>query len=132
MTPAKDTGQIRLPTGRATISLVSRVDVADCLTSLATQPPTGAVHQITGPERLDLTAMAQHAAARYGTPIEGVDVTPHKHHVEMAIDGTEPWWAYAYSSMFSSIRQQRWSRVTNAVANLTGHVPASSRIACLN
>ena len=37
-----------------------------------------------------------------------------------------PWWAYAYTSMFGSIREHRWEVVTDAVEKLTGEpaVPA--------
>jgi NAD(P)H dehydrogenase (quinone) len=35
----------------------------------------------------------------------------------------DPWWLYAYSSMFASIREQRWDRVTDEVQQLTGQAP---------
>ena len=31
-----------------------------------------------------------------------------------------PWWAYAYTSLFGSIREHRWEVVTDAVERLTG------------
>jgi NAD(P)H dehydrogenase (quinone) len=35
----------------------------------------------------------------------------------------DPWWLYAYTSMFASIREQRWDRVTAEVQHLTGRDP---------
>ena len=37
----------------------------------------------------------------------------------------EPWWVYAYTSMFDSIRQQRWDVVTGEVRELTGRAPTA-------
>ena len=37
----------------------------------------------------------------------------------------DPWWAYAYTSMFASIRQQRWDSVTGDVRDLAGRAPAA-------
>jgi hypothetical protein len=37
----------------------------------------------------------------------------------------EPWWLYAYTSMFAFIREQRWDRVTAKVQHLTGRDPRS-------
>jgi NAD(P)H dehydrogenase (quinone) len=39
--------------------------------------------------------------------------------------GEEQWWIYAYTSMFESIRQNRWQATSNAVTELTGRRPAS-------
>jgi NAD(P)H dehydrogenase (quinone) len=36
----------------------------------------------------------------------------------MARDGADPWWAYAFSSMFASIREQRWDVVTDDLQQL--------------
>ena len=41
-------------------------------------------------------------------------------------DRETPWWAYAYTSMFASIREHRWEVVTDAVEKLTGE-PARGR-----
>jgi NAD(P)H dehydrogenase (quinone) len=45
----------------------------------------------------------------------------------MAIAGEDPWWMYAYSTMFASIREQRWATVSDEVRRLTGCLPVSVR-----
>lgn len=45
----------------------------------------------------------------------------------MAIAGEDPWWMYAYSTMFASIREQRRAAVSDEVRRLTGCVPVSVR-----
>jgi hypothetical protein len=39
---------------------------------------------------------------------------------ELASTGEDPCWAYAYSSLFDSVREQRWASVSDEVARLTG------------
>jgi NAD(P)H dehydrogenase (quinone) len=39
--------------------------------------------------------------------------------------GEDPWWTYAYSTMFASVREDRWSTVSGEVLRLTGRVPSS-------
>jgi len=41
----------------------------------------------------------------------------------MAIAVEDPWWVYAYSTMFASIRGQRWAAVSDEVHRLTGCSP---------
>jgi hypothetical protein len=38
----------------------------------------------------------------------------------------DPWWLYAYTSMFASIREQRWDRVTAKVHRLPGETRGTS------
>jgi NAD(P)H dehydrogenase (quinone) len=40
-----------------------------------------------------------------------------------------PWWSYAYTSMFASIREHRWESVSDTVERLTGHPPVPAMAA---
>jgi NAD(P)H dehydrogenase (quinone) len=126
LTRARASGQVRLPAADGRISLVSRADVARCLAALAVRP-AGGHHDITGPESLDLAAASALAAREWGTALEYVSITPAEHRAEMAIAGEDPWWMYAYSTMFASIREQRWAAVSDEVRRLTGCLPVSVR-----
>jgi len=117
------TGEIRVPAADGRTSLVSREDVGRCMAAMAIAPPTGTHHDITGPEALDLPAIAAIATETLKTPMRYVDLPPAEHHLEMAKAGMEPWWAYAFSSMFASVREDRWAAVSGAVAELTGRPP---------
>jgi NAD(P)H dehydrogenase (quinone) len=125
LTQARELGQLRLPAAEGRISLVSRHDVAHCLAKLASVPPTGTQHEITGPAALDLPSLTALAARVWDTPIEYVPLTPEEHRIDMARAGEEPWWAYAYSTMFDSIREQRWATVSDQVLRITGTTAAS-------
>ncbi|HEU5266488.1 MAG TPA: NAD(P)H-binding protein [Jatrophihabitans sp.] len=120
---ARTTGDIRVPAADGRISLVARTDVGRCLAALASAAPAQRLYEVTGPVALDLAAIAAAASQHWKIPIAYVDVTPTEFLIEKARDGTEPWWCYAFSTMFHSIRQHRWARVTGEVAKLTGRRP---------
>ncbi|HEU0285599.1 MAG TPA: NAD(P)H-binding protein [Nocardioidaceae bacterium] len=122
---ARASGEIRLPAGAGRISLVSRDDVGRAMAVLARSGPSGRHHDLTGPESLDLDAIAAVAAEEYGRSVRYVDLTPAEYLAELAAEGEDAWWMYAYSSMFASVREQRWARTSDEVATLTGREPTS-------
>jgi nucleoside-diphosphate-sugar epimerase len=81
--------------------------------------PGGQVVQLLAAEAAHEVVALSRTAADY------VDLTPAEHHVEMAHEGEDPWWMYAFSTMFASVRQQRWDSVSSEVLQLTGRQPAS-------
>ena len=105
-------GELRLPAEEARVALVSRADVGRCLAACAMLPPDAA-YDVTGPVALDMTAVAAARGATY------VAVSEEEFASSVALRET-PWWAYAYTSMFASIREHRWEAVTDAVERLTG------------
>lgn len=127
LTQARAAGQLRVPAADGRISLISRTDVARCLATLAVARPTNRHHNITGPEALDLTAIASQAAQAWGSPLQYVDIAPSDYSREMADAGENPWWMYAYSTMFDSVREQRWAAVTDEVHRTTGRAPIALR-----
>lgn len=102
----------RLPMAGGRVSLVTRADVAECLAALVLSAPTGAHHDLTGPQALGLA------------DLRGTEITPAEFTAELAAAGEEQWWIYAYSSMFESVRQQRWATVSGEVERLTTRKPS--------
>lgn len=119
----RSTGELRLPMADGRISLISKQDVGRCLAALATAPPTNRYHEITGPESLDLAAIAEIAGRAWGMPVRHTDVRPAEFAAELALGGEDPWWTYAYSSMFASVREHRWEGTSDEVLRLTGRAP---------
>jgi NAD(P)H dehydrogenase (quinone) len=101
------------------VSLVARDDVARCLAALALGEPTNRHYDVTGPDSLPVGAVAAAAGYRYA------DTTPEEFAGTLLRLGEEPWWTYAYSGMFDSIRQRRWQATSDAVTDLTGRPPVS-------
>jgi NAD(P)H dehydrogenase (quinone) len=127
LTAARTQGEIRLPAANGRISLVSRADVGRCLAALAVAAPTGRHHDLTGPEAPDLPVIAAIAGQQWNISVTYVELTPAEYQIEMAKAGVDPWWCYAFSTMFDSVRQQRWERVTDEVLRLTHRRPRSIR-----
>lgn len=117
---AKVTGEIRIPAADAGIALVSRDDVADALAMRALLGPSAAPTDITGPEALDGRAVAAIANDVWNRPVKYVEVPPERFALDLTCDGMDPWWTYAFVSMFESIRQRRWETVSGEVEALTG------------
>jgi NAD(P)H dehydrogenase (quinone) len=112
-------GAVALPAADGRVSLVAREDVARCLAALALGEPTNRHHDVTGPDSLPVGAIAAAAGYRY------TDTTPAEFAGTLLRLGEEPWWIYAYSTMFDSIRQRRWEATSDAVTDLTGRPPVS-------
>lgn len=122
---ARESAEIRLPAGAGRISLVSRDDVGRAMAALARSDPSGRHHDLTGTESLDLDVIAAVVAEEYDRSVRYVDITPGDYLAELAAEGEDAWWMYAYSSMFASVREQRWARTSDEVATLTGREPTS-------
>lgn len=121
--PALDSGELRVPAGGGRVALVSRADVGRCLAALALLPPSGRHHDLTGPAALTFDGVAQALARMRGAHVSYLDIPAEVQVEELSRVGTDPWWTYAYSSMFASVREDRWSTVTDEVRRLTGRAP---------
>ncbi|MDR7380624.1 NmrA family NAD(P)-binding protein [Promicromonospora iranensis] len=123
--PALRSGELRVPAGGGRVALVSRADVGRCLAALALVPPSGRHHDLTGPEALAAEGLAGVLTGIAGIPVSYTDVPARVQVEELAGSGEDPWWTYAYSSMFASVREGRWAAVSGEVFRLTGRVPLS-------
>ena len=122
--PAQETGRIMLPADGGRIGLVSRTDVGRCLAALARTSPSGRSHDVTGPAALDTATMADVAAQIWDRPVVYRPISSAAYLAQLA-STQDPWWAYAYTSMFDSIREQRWDKVTTEVQDLAGRSPTA-------
>jgi NAD(P)H dehydrogenase (quinone) len=119
---ARSTGRISLPAGDGRIGLVSKADVGRCMSALARSAPSGRSHDVTGPAALSMAAVADRASEAWGRPVVYQPIGAAEHIARMATS-EGPWWLYAYTSMFASVREQRWDRATAEVQRLTGQRP---------
>ncbi|MEV0716518.1 NAD(P)H-binding protein [Asanoa sp. NPDC050611] len=107
-------GTVALPAGSARVSLVSREDVARGLAALALGEPVNGHRDVTGPESPTVAEVVEAAGYAYA------ECTSAELIATLARLGEEPWWIYAYTSMFESISQGRWA----GVAPVTDGTPA--------
>jgi NAD(P)H dehydrogenase (quinone) len=111
-------GTVALPAGDSLVSLVARDDVAACLAALALREPANAHYDVTGPESMPVAAIVETTGYAY------TDTTAAEFGAALLRLGEEPWWTYAYTSMFAAIAQDRWATVSDAVQELTRHPAA--------
>lgn len=114
-------GEVALPAGDGRVSIVTRDDVARSMAALALREPTNRAYDITGPESLTVAAVAEAAGYRYR------DSSPSDYAAALLRVGEEPWWSYAYLTMFAAIREHRWQSTSSASAELTGRPAVSLR-----
>lgn len=119
---AVKSGSLSLPTGSGVLSLISRADVAACLVSALARAP-GGPYVITGDHGYDLKHLADLASRLAGTPVRAVDIGASEFCGRLLLEGVEPWWAYAFTSMFESVSQDRLAVITDTVATLLGRPP---------
>jgi NAD(P)H dehydrogenase (quinone) len=115
-------GPLALPMGTGRVSLVSRRDVARCLVACGLRNQEG-LQLVTGNHSYDLAELAAltekftHASIK----VNDVDLTDFCE--RLLREGVSPWWSYAFTSMFGSIREHRFEIVTDDVVKLTGQSP---------
>jgi NAD(P)H dehydrogenase (quinone) len=109
-------GVVRLPAAGNRVSLVGRDEVADCLAALALAGPTNRHHDLTGPESVSMEEIATSAGYAFEECSEADFAA------QLTLGGEDPWWVYAYTSMFAAIRQDRWSAVSDEVSRLLGRI----------
>ncbi|EST30518.1 hypothetical protein N566_21175 [Streptomycetaceae bacterium MP113-05] len=119
---ATASGEIALPMGSGRVSLVSRGDVARCLIECARRRAPSVVHA-TGRHSYSLAEVADVAATFSRRTVEGVDIAPDEFTSQLLRQGVGPWWAYAFTSMFASVREHRFGVTTGDVVALTGRAP---------
>lgn len=120
--PALASGVLTLPAGGGRMSLITREDTARALAAAAAGSLEG-VMELTGPEAITASDVARATGSETGCTLRHVDVDDETYRRRLADDGEPTWLIEAYASMFTSVREGRFERVSNDVAELTGRPP---------
>jgi uncharacterized protein YbjT (DUF2867 family) len=122
---AGEDGVIRGPAGDGRAALVARADVARVAVTVLQDPAAhrGASYDLTGPEALTMTEVAEVLTRHTGRPI-----TFHDETVEEAYESRRRWpapdWQYdAWVSTYLAIASGELSRVSDDVERVTGTPP---------
>ncbi|WP_405162828.1 NAD(P)H-binding protein [Nocardia sp. NBC_01499] len=124
VTKAASSGELTLPMGSGRVSLVARDDVARCLVACTLQRSASLV-QATGARSYDLAELAALASRFSSRAVTAIDVELPEFCSLLLRDHLTPWWAYAYTSMFAAVREQRFRTVTHDITTLTARSPIS-------
>ena len=118
---------IRGPAGNGAVSAVSRDDIAASAASVLAEPGAhvSMTYDLTGPESLSLTAVAETLSSALGRRVRYQEET-----VQEAYESRRKWsapdWQYdAWVSTYTAIAAGELAEVTHHVLTLTGRPPAS-------
>ena len=122
----RQTDTIRLPFGDARTSPVSAYDVAEVISTVLTDPPNhvGRVYELTGPESLDLHAIATEFSALLGRKITYVDMPLEQWRRELGALRLPDHVFEHLSTMARLHAENRYDRTTDDIDQILGR-PAS-------
>jgi uncharacterized protein YbjT (DUF2867 family) len=120
-------GVIRGPAGDGRMAAVSRLDVAAVAAEVLRDPAThaGSTYDLTGPEALTMTEVADVLTRVTGRPHTYVDETMDEARASRASYGAPDWLVDAWISTYTAIRDGELEAVSDDVPRLLGR-PATS------
>jgi NAD(P)H dehydrogenase (quinone) len=120
-------GVIRGPAGDGRVSAVARDDVAEVaaevLRSVGDSAHEGVVYDVTGPEALTLTEVADQLAAASGRQVSFHDETEHEAYASRAHYNAPAFEVEGWVTSYQSVRANEMSRVSNDVERVIGRPP---------
>lgn len=128
---AAQSGELELPTS-GQVAPISRADVALALATAALSLTPPRLSTITGQTAFNPDALAALASRLVRREVLARTITIDEFQQRLIQAHTDPWWTYAFSSMFESIGQGRFAGVTDHFAGITGRAPESFEAALRN
>lgn len=122
-------GVIRGPAGDGRVAAVARSDVARVATAVLLEPEQhrNATYELTGPEALSFTDVAEQVSAARGRPVTYYDETLEEAYASRAHYGAPRWQVDAWVSTYTAIATGQLARLTDDVQRLTGRHPITLR-----
>jgi NAD(P)H dehydrogenase (quinone) len=116
-------GVIRGPAGDGRVAAVAQDDVADAAVAVLREPAAhaGASYDLTGPEALTLTEVAETITVVAGRPVRYHPETLEEAYASRASYGAPDWQVDAWVSTYTAIAAGEMAGVSTAVAELAGH-----------
>lgn len=118
-----DDGVIRGPAGQGRVAAVAQDDVADAATAvlLAASQHAGVTYELTGPQALSMTEVAEVLTGHTGRVVTYRPETIEEAYASRASFGVPRWQVDAWVSTYAAIAHGELAEVTDAVPRLTGH-----------
>jgi NAD(P)H dehydrogenase (quinone) len=119
LAPALDEGRLALPAGAGRMSLVSRDDVARAVAAAAVAGSEGII-ELTGPAALTTGEISEIAEAVTGRQLRYLALDEEAYRQRFARDQAPGWLIEAFTSLFVSVQEGRFGRVSPDIPKLTG------------
>lgn len=119
-----ENGAIYLPARDGRLGMVDVRDIADVAFKTLTEPGhEGKVYEITGPETLSLTDVANRLAKFSGREIKYVNITPEEARKHMSAAGMNEWFIDTFLDFYDCIGRGYGGKTTDTVKRLLGRDP---------
>jgi NAD(P)H dehydrogenase (quinone) len=123
---AGDEGVIRGPAGDGRVAPVARDDIADSAVAVLTAGGhDGETFDMTGPEALTLSQVADELTRASGRRVVYVDETPEEARASRSGYGAPDWEVAGWITSYAAIATGEMDIVSDAVMALSGHAPQS-------
>jgi uncharacterized protein YbjT (DUF2867 family) len=122
-----DDGVIRGPANDGRVAAVAQDDIADVAAEVLQQPEAhrGATYNLTGPEALTLSEVADIITEVTGRTVTFHDETQEEAYASRAVYGAPDWQVDAWVTTYTAIEAGELDGVTDDVQRISGH-PATS------
>lgn len=112
--------------GDAKVSAVDVRDIADVAVAALTEPGhEGKIYDLTGPQALTHTEMAEHLSTALGRQITFVNITPEAMHDTLLGVGFPVWQADGLIEDYAHYRRNEAAAITSGVQDVIGKAPRS-------
>lgn len=122
-----DDGAIRGPAGQGRAAVIARRDVARVAATVLQEQAAhaGRTYDLTGPQALTFTEMAEILSRHLGRTVTFVDETIEEAYASRASYGAPDWQVEAWVSTYSAVATGEMGPVSNDVLAVTGEPPMS-------
>ncbi|MCW2509901.1 MAG: Nitrogen transcription regulator, NmrA family [Modestobacter sp.] len=116
-------GVLRGPGGDGRVAAVAQDDIADAAVAVLRDPAAhaGASYDLTGPEAVTFTEVAETITTVTGRPVSYHAETVEEAYASRASYGAPDWQVDAWVSTYTAVAAGEMAAVSNAVRDLTGH-----------
>ncbi len=115
-----------LPMAEGDVAAIDIRDIADSVAALiSANAHHGETYQLTGPDRLSFTAIAEIISQHAGKAVQYFDVDPAEFKNSLLEWGQPEWYADALNELFATVRANDQAKTTDSVREITGRPPRS-------
>lgn len=118
---AKDSGTLALPGAHGKVAYITRRDIAAAIAGALTQGGhAGKTYELTGPEAVDLAAVAAALSETLGRPVTALDADPKAFGERLASFGLPPFVVEALLGLYAAAAAGECAAVSDDAARLAG------------
>ena len=121
-------GTLAAPAGNVAEPFIDAEDIADVVVAALTEPGhVGQLYEVTGPQLLTLTDVAEEIAAATGRELRYLPVTPEQFSAAMTAEGLPADFVLGLTELFKEVMDGRGAYLSDGVQRALGRAPRDFR-----